>query len=101
MSADLKDTDLVLGLDEKKKQGEDGTDLARVFSASLHGEDWKHAIRSNPKALLWCQYPSVQLKETLLMDRTGSYSLFSCIMWGYDGLASSVGFPPLFICILC
>jgi hypothetical protein len=46
-----------MGLDEKeKKQGDDGTDMARVFSASLHGEDWKHAIRSNPKALLWCQY---------------------------------------------
>jgi len=62
------------GSDEKeKKQAEDGTDMARVFSASLHGEDWKHAIKSNPKALLWC-----------------SYSLFSCIMWGYDGLASSI-----------
>ena len=55
MSVDLKNTGVVLGLDEKGKQPEDGTDLARVFSASQHGEDWKHAIRSNPKALLWCQ----------------------------------------------
>jgi len=31
----------------------------------------------------------------------GSYSLFSCIMWGYDGLASSVGLPPRVSRILC
>lgn len=46
---------------------------ARVFEAAQHAQSWKEAIRRNPKALLWC-----------------AYSLFTCIMWGYDGLASSV-----------
>ncbi|PMD29436.1 general substrate transporter [Hyaloscypha variabilis F] len=46
---------------------------ARAFELLSHGEGWWHAVKENPKALMWC-----------------SYSLFSCIMWGYDGLASSI-----------
>ncbi|PMD50968.1 putative sugar transporter [Hyaloscypha bicolor E] len=46
---------------------------AKVFEMLSHDEGWWHAVKTNPKALLWC-----------------SYSLFSCIMWGYDGLASSI-----------
>ncbi|KUJ09666.1 general substrate transporter [Mollisia scopiformis] len=46
---------------------------ARAFEAAQHAQSWKEAIRRNPKALLWC-----------------AYSLFTCIMWGYDGLASSI-----------
>jgi hypothetical protein len=56
MSVELKD--MGLGLEETEaNQGDVGKDQARAFSASQHSEDWKHAIRSNPKALLWCQCP--------------------------------------------
>ncbi|CAG8958573.1 hypothetical protein HYFRA_00009890 [Hymenoscyphus fraxineus] len=47
--------------------------LARSFNAGQHLETWRDAIKGNPKALGWC-----------------FFSLFSCIMWGYDGLASSI-----------
>lgn len=34
---------------------------------------WRQSIRQNPKAIAWC-----------------CYMLFTCIMWGYDGLASAI-----------
>lgn len=46
---------------------------AGVYEASQRGEGWQQAVRSSPKALGWC-----------------CYALFTCVMWGYDGLASSV-----------
>jgi MFS family permease len=55
------------GLDSVQK------DQAREYNAAQHNETWKQAIRSNPKSLLWC-----------------CYALFTCIMWGYDGLAGSI-----------
>ena len=29
---------------------------ARIYDALAHEEDWWHAIKANPKALLWCEY---------------------------------------------
>jgi hypothetical protein len=65
-------------VEEKKTTGVDlQNEQARRFNEEQHRQSWWEAIRSSPKALLWC-----------------SYALFTCIMWGYDGLASSVSFPP-------
>ncbi|KHJ30880.1 putative maltose permease [Erysiphe necator] len=47
--------------------------LARNFNTAQLNETWKEALRKNPKALMWC-----------------AYSLFTCVMWGYDGLASNI-----------
>lgn len=67
---------------EELKRGEDEEQSrkARAFEAAQHSQTWKEAIRRNPKALGWC-----------------AYSLFTCVMWGYDGLASSVCLFPLFL----
>jgi hypothetical protein len=29
---------------------------ARVFEMLSRGEGWWHAVKTNPKALLWCEY---------------------------------------------
>lgn len=47
--------------------------LARNFNTAQLNETWKEALSRNPKALMWC-----------------CYSLFTCVMWGYDGLASNI-----------
>lgn len=31
-------------------------EAARVFNMLSHDEGWWHAIKANPKALLWCEY---------------------------------------------
>jgi hypothetical protein len=31
---------------------------ARTYDLAQHSEDWKHAIRANPKAIAWCLYNS-------------------------------------------
>lgn len=49
------------------------SDQAQEYNASQHDESWKEAIKSNPNSLAWC-----------------CYALFTCIMWGYDGLAGSI-----------
>lgn len=57
-----------------KQDGNGGpSDQAKDFEAAQHVEGWKQAIKSSPKALLWC-----------------CYALFTCVMWGYDGLSSSI-----------
>lgn len=65
------------GSEESKRGEEEQLRKARVFEAAQHSQSWKEAIRRNPKALGWC-----------------AYSLFTCVMWGYDGLASSVSVLP-------
>ncbi|RKF66782.1 General alpha-glucoside permease [Golovinomyces cichoracearum] len=47
--------------------------LARNFNEAQSKENWKEALKCNPKALMWC-----------------CYVLFTCVMWGYDGLASNI-----------
>jgi len=32
---------------------------ARVFEMLSHGEGWWHAVKENPKALMWCEYRSI------------------------------------------
>ncbi|KAI1000344.1 hypothetical protein K3495_g7851 [Podosphaera aphanis] len=56
-----------------RKDLSEKTHLAKIYNAAQQTETWKEAIRNNPKALLWC-----------------CYSLFTCVMWGYDGLASNI-----------
>jgi hypothetical protein len=29
---------------------------ARAFELLSHGEGWWHAVKENPKALMWCEY---------------------------------------------
>jgi Fe-S-cluster formation regulator IscX/YfhJ len=31
---------------------------ARIFGAAQHQETWKQAVKTNPKALLWCEFIS-------------------------------------------
>jgi hypothetical protein len=59
--------------ESKREEEEEQSRKARIFEAAQHSQSWKEAIGRNPKALGWC-----------------AYSLFTCVMWGYDGLASSV-----------
>jgi hypothetical protein len=33
---------------------------AKVFEKMSHGEGWWHAVKTNPKALLWCEYRSIR-----------------------------------------
>lgn len=64
-----------MGPGEHEQEGDREVRRARAFEAAQHAQTLKEAIWGNRKALGWC-----------------SYSLFTCIMWGYDGLASSVCF---------
>jgi hypothetical protein len=77
-----------------EKKTSDGIDLhneqARRFVEAQHGQSWRKALRSSPKALLWCEQSPARGLRMPLIGIVGSYSLFTCIMWGYDGLASSV-----------
>jgi hypothetical protein len=34
-------------------------EAARVFDMLSHGEGWRHAVKANPKALLWCKCQSI------------------------------------------
>jgi hypothetical protein len=34
---------------------------ARVYDQQVHSEEWWHAIKANPKALLWCEYRSERI----------------------------------------
>ncbi len=36
---------------EKEREQE----AARVFDMVSRGEGWRHAVKANPKALLWCK----------------------------------------------
>ena len=47
--------------------------MAKGYNDSQAQETWVEAIKNNPKALAWC-----------------GYALFTCVMWGYDGLASNI-----------
>jgi hypothetical protein len=44
--------------DMEEKKASDGNDLeneqARRFNEEQHKQSWREAIRSSPKALLWC-----------------------------------------------
>ncbi|KAG9230457.1 general substrate transporter [Amylocarpus encephaloides] len=74
----MNDTIDVQKHEEEVKDGEAGLDArlsaqAQEYLNVQRSQTWKEALRANPKALIWC-----------------FYSLFTCIMWGYDGLASSI-----------
>ncbi|KAI9764291.1 MAG: hypothetical protein M1840_008582 [Geoglossum simile] len=47
-----------------------------------NGSKWR-VVRLNPRAIFWSQ------------SKPGSFTLFTCILWGYDGLAGNivVGIP--------
>ncbi|RDW90989.1 hypothetical protein BP5796_02154 [Coleophoma crateriformis] len=55
------------------KTGAEGQNMAISDSAAPGKDAWQDALKSHPRALLWC-----------------SYALLTCVMWGYDGLAGSI-----------
>lgn len=44
----------VLGSEREREQ-----EAARVFDMVSRGEGWRHAVKANPKALLWCKCRSI------------------------------------------
>lgn len=70
----LEETDdKLVDVDVKGGKGDVRSSRALEFETAQHREGWKGSVKSNPKALAWC-----------------CYALFTCVMWGYDGLASSI-----------
>jgi hypothetical protein len=53
---DLVRMNVGIGKGDGKVQGaEREQEAARVFDMVSRGEGWRHAVRTNPKALLWCE----------------------------------------------
>jgi hypothetical protein len=40
---------------DSEREREREQEAARVFDMRSRGEGWRHAVKANPKALLWCK----------------------------------------------
>ena len=55
--AGLKDIGMGKGRESEITQEQE---QGKVFEMLSHGEGWWHAVKTNPKALLWCEYQSIR-----------------------------------------